>query len=196
MDGPGQGVTLYFNKGCLDVENEKAHQVMLDFIEKDSRLDKNRIGILGSSTGGYFVARTAGTDKRIKACIVWGGSYSPMEIVTGFQVEGVPPRQPPHGPLYMRKFCILFGTAPDTLMKDLFPKMTMKGLAEKIMCPLLIIHGAADPIFSAAGVQRIHDEAKSKDKTIKVYPGGWHCAAGYETEVVCLMVDWMEEHLK
>ena len=70
------------------------------------------------------------------------------------------------------------------------------GLAEKIECPLLILHGEADPIFSAAGVQRIYDEAKSKDKTILLYPNAWHCSLGYDNEAARLMADWMAERLK
>jgi len=180
IDGPGQGTTLYFNKGYLEIEIEKAYSTMVDFVVNDGRFGK--IGMTGGSTGGYYVPRAAATDKRIAACGINGGSYYPQEI-TEF------------APIYHHKFALLCGV-DDEKMKELFPKMTLDGLAEKIDCPLLILHGRDDPIFSVKGVQRIYEEAKTKDKTIKIYPGAWHCCTGYETEAFRTQADWMAEHLK
>ena len=76
MDGPGQGSTLLFNGGALEVEIEKAHTAMIDYLyERRPRL--RRLGIWGESTGGYYV-RTDGCRRQThrSACVVRGGSYS------------------------------------------------------------------------------------------------------------------------
>jgi dienelactone hydrolase len=179
IDGPGQGVTCYFNHGYLEIEIERAYRVMVDHLRADGRFGE--IAISGRSTGGYYVARAAATDDRISACVINGGSYHPAEILNV-------------RPWYVRKFAILFGVA-DEAMKDLFPLMTLDGLAERIACPLLIVHGEADPIFTVAGVQRIHDEARSTDKEIRIYPGAGHCANGSETEAYSGMADWLADRL-
>jgi dienelactone hydrolase len=179
IDGPGQGVTCYFNHGYLEVEIERAYSVMADWLEADPRFGK--IAISGRSTGGYYVPRAAATDPRIAACVVNGGSYYPEEIL---KVR----------PWYLRKFAILFGTDDET-MRATFPRMTLEGLAERIECPLLIVHGEQDPIFTVAGVQRLHDEARSTDKVIRIYPGAGHCANGSETEAYNGMADWLADRL-
>lgn len=179
IDGPGQGTTLYFNKGYLELEVEKAYSKMVDWVEKDGRFGK--IGISGGSTGGYYVLRVAATDKRIDACVINGGSYHPEEILN-------------FAPVYKHKFANLFGVE-DEEMDELFPLMTLKGLADKIECPLLIMHGESDPIFSVKSVQRIYDEAKSNDKTIRIYPKAWHCCAGFDNEAWKFIADWFVERL-
>jgi lysophospholipase len=40
--------------------------------------------------------------------------------------------------------------------------------------PLLVMHGSADTLALPAGGQRVHDEAGSRDKTLKLYPGYYH----------------------
>lgn len=81
-------------------------------------------------------------------------------------------------------------------MDQLFPKMTLQGLAGQIECPLLVVHGQADPIFNVFSAKRFFDEAASKDKTFVAYPGAWHCAAGYGSRAGRLMGDWLTERLK
>jgi hypothetical protein len=44
-------------------------------------------------------------------------------------------------------------------------------------------------------VQRIHDEARSTDKEIRIYPGAGHCANGSETEAYSGMADWLADRL-
>ena len=44
----------------------------------------------------------------------------------------------------------------------------------QITLPLLILHGSADKAAKFAGSQEFYDAAGSKDKTIKIYEGGYH----------------------
>jgi dipeptidyl aminopeptidase/acylaminoacyl peptidase len=179
IDGPGQGVTCYFNGGHLEVEIERACAAMVDFLVADGRFGK--IAISGRSTGGYYVARAAATDPRLAACVVNGGSYRPAEILAV-------------RPWYLRKFAILFGTDDETA-RDYLARMTLEGLAGRIECPLLIVHGAEDPIFSVAGVRRLYDEAHSADKEIRIYDRAGHCENGRETEAYSGMADWLADRL-
>ena len=50
-------------------------------------------------------------------------------------------------------------------LTDNFPKFKL---------PLLILHGTADKATRPAGSQRFYDLAGSKDKTLKLYDGGFH----------------------
>ena len=180
MDGPGQGTTLYFNKGYLEVEVEKAYSVMIDWIKADGRFGK--IGIQGGSSGGYYVPRAAATDKRIEACAINGGTYY-QEGILDFNY------------VYRHKFATLFGVEDDEMDK-IFPQMNLEGLCDKITCPILIVNGDKDPIANPKWSVKIYEEVSSADKTIKLYPGGWHCSVGYDNEAFRYMADWMAEHLR
>lgn len=179
MDGPGQGTTRFFNNGYLEVEVENAYSKMIDFIEEDGRFGK--IGIYGGSTGGYYVARAAATDKRICACALNGGAYDVSEILK-------------YSSEYQHKFAVLYGVA-DEEMDAIFPQMNLDGLAENIECPLLILHGGADPIFSPENPKRIFDAAKSTNKEFIAYPGAGHCCTGSGSKAARRTLDWITETL-
>jgi alpha-beta hydrolase superfamily lysophospholipase len=74
--------------------------------------------------------------------------------------------------------------------------MNLEGYAESITCPLLVLHGGADPIFPPAGAKKIVDAAASKDKTFVAFPGAWHCCAGEGSRAQRLMLDWLSEHFR
>lgn len=46
--------------------------------------------------------------------------------------------------------------------------------ASKITLPMLILHGGADSIVSPSGSEMLHTAASSKDKTLRIYPDGYH----------------------
>jgi dienelactone hydrolase len=182
MDGPGQGSTLIFNGGALEVEIERAHMAMIDYLyERRPRL--SRLGMWGESTGGYYVSRTAAVDERVAACVVRGGSYHPMEVLR-------------LGPDWLRKFAKLFLNEDlEYVERELMPRMTMEGLAEQIECSLLIAHGDPDPLFGLEGVQRLFDEAPSGDKTLKTWKGAGHGAHEVNTECTAYCADWLADRL-
>lgn len=180
IDGPGQGETRLFNKNFMPLDVEKALDAIVEYMYQDSRVGTN-IGIVGWSFGGYLVARTASYSKKLKACAFSGGSYNPKEILNFL-------------PKFNHVFKALTGKNDEEVEKML-EKMNLEGFAEKITCPLLIIHGQPDPIFSVEGVQRIHDEAASSDKTIKIWPDGNHCVSNHYLEVLTTIADWFKERL-
>lgn len=182
MDGPGQGSTLIFNGGALEVEIEKAHSVMIDFIRAEYPY-LGKLGLWGSSTGGYYVARTAALDKRVSAVVVRGGSYYPIEVLS-------------LGTDWLDKFARLYlADDLERVRTQLLPSMTLEGLASQIDCSLLIVHGDPDRVFSLQGVQRLYDEAPSKDKTIKTWKDAKHCADDENTECVTYGADWLADRL-
>jgi len=46
--------------------------------------------------------------------------------------------------------------------------------AGEIDLPVLLVHGEADQICLVDGVRRFYEEISSTDKTLIVYPGGFH----------------------
>jgi len=81
------------------------------------------------------------------------------------------------------------------VQKELLPQMTLEGLAEQIECSLLIAHGDPDILYAVEGVQRLYDEAPSKDKTIKLWKGAGHGAHEVNTECSSYCADWLADRL-
>ncbi|EJC99171.1 lysophospholipase [Fomitiporia mediterranea MF3/22] len=65
--------------------------------------------------------------------------------------------------------------------------------------PLLIIHGTGDKVTSYRASQRFHDAVRAKDKTILLYPDGYHELHnepdGVSDKVIDECISWAEVHL-
>lgn len=44
----------------------------------------------------------------------------------------------------------------------------------RILNPMLVIHGSSDRVVSPTGSEMLHEKAGSKDKTLRIYEGGYH----------------------
>lgn len=182
FDGPGQGETLYFYDGHQETEPEKSDRVIIDFLLNHPCVGK-KIGVYGSSFGGYLAPRCAGQNNDvIAACVGRGGTYYPKEII-----DNVPP--------YMEKFEVRFGMNGERIKNEMFPRMNLEGIAEKITCPLLLVHTEDDFLCTIAGIRKMYDESASKDKNLVVYPGPCHCADDDNTEATMLIADWLADKL-
>ena len=97
-----------------------------------------RIGIVGSSLGGYYVARAAAFEPRLKAAVAWGAIYD-YHSVWVRRMEG-------NGIIAAPRFQLMFITGTDTMeaavekVKD----FRVADFAARIRCPFLVMHGAED----------------------------------------------------
>lgn len=67
---PGNISTLYVSPSLtLRADTEIPMNNVLNYLEKNRSVDNEKIAIIGYSAGGYFAARAAAFDKRIKALI-------------------------------------------------------------------------------------------------------------------------------
>lgn len=69
----------------------------------------------------------------------------------------------------------------------------------KVTTPYIIVHGAEDKICSPKGSENLHAGTSSKDKTLKVIPGGLHNLflepEPIQTQAVDSCIDWILERL-
>ena len=73
MDTPGVGAPLRLRGVPSRPDYEAPTAAIIDYLERRTDIDPNRIGILGISLGGYYAPRAAAFEPRIKACAAWGG---------------------------------------------------------------------------------------------------------------------------
>jgi dienelactone hydrolase len=196
VDGPGNGESIRFRGLYLRHDQETPAKAAVDYLETRRDVDLNRIGVMALSLGGYYAPRSAAFEKRLKACLAWGAQWD-YQAVWKRRVEvayrtalSVPPDH---------IMWVLNASSIEDALKRL-EKFKLAGVAEKISCPFLLVHGADDAQIPLEDARRCFDAVGSKDKTLKIFTtengGSQHCNIDYLGLALPYMHDWLAEKLK
>jgi 2,6-dihydroxypseudooxynicotine hydrolase len=175
MDGPGQGEML----GRLPMRPDAWEEPMgaaIDALGASGRVDVTRIGIWGSSMGGFLVLRAAALEPRIRAAISSGGFFdfrdyrfwavtTQLNVMEDLMVDSLSEAR-----AYIEERC------------------TLEGIAEKIQVPYMVIHGARDELVSVEEAERMAEGLKGEFVN---FEDGFHTCTNYNATLVPLMCDWM-----
>jgi 2,6-dihydroxypseudooxynicotine hydrolase len=182
FDGPGQGE--YLEQRPLAPDFERYSAAVVDHLVEHPAIDAGRIGVVGRSLGGYFAARAAAHDPRLRACVVFGALYDLS------QFDSIPART-------QMGFRFVTGIAdPDAAKTAAQARVDLAGITHRIHQPIYILHGALDILIPVAQAQRLYDEVSSTDKTLVIVPDGIHCAHNLYHLVRRPMVDWLADRLR
>ncbi|MCH2550473.1 MAG: alpha/beta hydrolase [Alphaproteobacteria bacterium] len=179
-DGPGQGMT--WQKMKLRPDFESPVGAVLDYLESRPELNKDKFGIWGRSMGGYAAPRVAAHDERIKACIALGG-YFDMFTFWDDSSDTL---------LDILEFS--FGAKSRSQAREISRDFTLTGSAEKISCPVLVVHSDKDEICPLSEAERTAATI-GKNAELIVYKGGNHCCDNMPALVRPMMADWMANKL-
>lgn len=196
VDHPGVGAALRLLNLPSGPDTEKPAGAAIDYLETRADVDANRVGIMALSLGGYYSPRAAAFEKRIKCAVAWGAIYDYHACVT----DRIGGRGEPSVPGYAEHVNWVFGCdkIEDTL--KIVKQMTLEGVADKITCPLLIVHGENDRQVPLWHAQKTFDAAvNSPGRELKICyladGGAEHCGADNGPLVVDYMTDWVAEKL-
>lgn len=196
VDHPGVGAALRLQGLPSAPDTEKPAGASIDYLETRSDVDPKRIGIMALSLGGYYAPRAAAFEKRFACAVAWGAIYDYHACVS----DRIGGRGEPSVPGYAEHVNWVFGCdkIEDTL--KIVKQMTLKGVADKITCPLLIVHGENDRQVPLWHAERTYAEAvNSPGRELKVCSlldgGAEHCGADNGSLVVDYMTDWVAEKL-
>src|ERR1700733_12904223 len=73
IDGPGQGEAEY--ELPIEPAYEKVATAVVDYLASRADVDGGNVGLFGISLGGYYAARAAAREKRLKAVVDLAGPY-------------------------------------------------------------------------------------------------------------------------
>ena len=193
VDTPGIGEALRIDKMPTRFDYERPLSAIVDFLEQRDDVDKDRIGLVGSSLGGYYVARGAAFEKRIKATVAWGAIWDYratwVKRIEGNGASGAPP------------FQLLYVTGTSTIeaaLKVLTP-FQVAPIAAQITCPFLVMHGSEDKQVSVKDANDLYGAIASSDKELKLFDG-WSGGAAhtqFDNHLPALhyAADWIQERL-
>jgi dienelactone hydrolase len=180
FDGPGQGEAEYDLP--IRGDYEAPVKAVIDYIESRDDLDRDRVGIMGVSLGGYYSARAAAFDKRIAACLSFSGPYSWVEIFDG------------RNELSREAFRVRSHSRTMEEAHEKAKTLTLEGAAMNITCPIYIVAGELDRLTPPANAERIAAEV-SGPKVLQIVQGGNHVVNNRRYMYQTQAADWMAQQL-
>jgi dienelactone hydrolase len=195
VDHPGVGEALRLRNLYTGPDTEVPAGACVDYLETRPDVDPNRIGIVGLSLGGYYAPRAAAFEKRLKCCIAWGACWDFGKFAT-MVANG----QTGSNTVGAFQLMFIFGKNTFEEALEIARKMTLEGVADKITCPLLVLHAEHDRLSSLEEAkQTIAAAVNSSKRELKVFTpdegGVEHCQADNNPLAVEYMSDWVAETL-
>ena len=193
IDTPGIGEALRLQKLVTRADYEKPVGAAVDWLQKRNDVDANRIGVVGSSLGGYYVARAAAYEPRLKATVAWGAIYDYHRVwVRRMQGNGI---------IAAPRFQLMFITGTDSMEAavEKVRDFRVADFAARIRCPFLVMHGAEDQQVLMEDARAMFEAIGSRDKELVVFDGenGGAAHTQFDNHLPALQVcaDWMTQKL-
>ena len=180
FDGPGQGEAEFDIPICP--EYEKPVKAVIDYLETRNDIDRGRIGIWGVSLGGYYAPRAACFEKRIKACVALSGAYERSGSFEGRPIINV------------EAFRVRSHSADLDEAGQVARRMTLRGHAKNITCPIYIVAGTNDRLTSPDEARKLAAEV-SGPCVLSVIEGGNHVVNNLWYRYRDQTADWMARAL-
>jgi dipeptidyl aminopeptidase/acylaminoacyl peptidase len=190
IDGPGQAESLLRGlKVHVETWNyERAVSAAIDYLEQRSEIDRQRIAVMGVSTGSYWAPRAAIWEarhrNRIKAC---AGLMADWE--TGFVTEFEFAQ-----PNFKSNYMYMAGEQDEARFDELAPLHTLDGLIEEVTCPILMALGEFDELCGVEQVEQIMQQVRTAHE-LRVYENEFHPMGGVAIEAWEGALDWIGDRL-
>jgi 2,6-dihydroxypseudooxynicotine hydrolase len=154
---------------------------IIDYLAARDDVSGSEIGLFGVSLGGYYAARCAAYEPRIKATVALAGPYQ-------FDLDWA------HLPPQTRAaFRARSGAATEDEARARAARLTLKDAAALITRPLLVVGGGRDTIVPAYHAERLAKEAPAAE--LLLYPDGSHGVTSHAFESRSRMADWLAARL-
>ncbi|MCH8265883.1 MAG: alpha/beta hydrolase [Acidobacteria bacterium] len=179
VDGPGHGGSLRVKKLFAPPDSERVAKAVIDYLVTRPDIDPNRIGLHGSSMGGYSGPRAATVEKRIRALAMWSGAFNLVEDIFDFY----PPIQD--------RLRWLIGAKTLAEGRSKIAEFTLAGRVNQIECPMLIGYNVDDRIMDPRGALRLYEEATNSRR--EMLEGVGHGERRFDLRTY--IADWFAKEL-
>jgi len=179
IDGPGQGEAEY--ELAIEPAYERVATAVADYLEGRDEIDPGRIGGFGVSLGGYYAARAAAFEPRIKAAVSLAGPYQWSQ-----DWDMLPPQT-------RATFQHRSGATTEAGARKKAAALTLEHAAARITRPLLVAAGGRDRLVPTYHAERLAREAPGAE--LMLDPDGSHGLTNHAFESRSKMADWLAAHL-
>jgi dipeptidyl aminopeptidase/acylaminoacyl peptidase len=191
IDGPGQSEPLRLRNIPTRHDYEAAGIPAYDYVASRPDVDPKRVAVMGYSFGGYHAPRICAFDKRYAACVCFGAMHwNIYDFVVGHA-----PTDPRKTSASTFQFRWVVGAPDNATALEWAKKFTLEGVADKVECPILILHGENDRVVPLAEAKKLYERVGSKNKTLKIFTeaegGAEHCQVDNRQLGVDFIGDWL-----
>jgi len=215
--GPGQGASLRLHGHAYRPDWEVPVGRVLDFAERDPRLDMSRAILMGLSFGGYLAARAAAYEPRVHTLVAnpgvvdWGACmmrhFAAIPGLMSLHAQGPAAFDRvidavsvtmPDARWYFDDATWKHGVrTPHELIDELRKYQNVKGVS-KTRCKTLIMDGSGEDATPGES-RRLYDMLRC-DKHMMLFDATtasqMHCQGGNQTLARAWMFDWLDEQVR
>jgi dienelactone hydrolase len=194
IDGPGQSETLRLRQIVSRPDYEVAGRAAYDYVAARPEVDPKRVSVMGYSFGGYHAPRVAGMDKRYAGCVALGAMHWDMhewqaEIKARLAVDARSSFTSNF------QFRWVIGAPDNATALEWAKKFSLEGVAQKIECPVLILHGEDDRVVPLQEAKTLYEKVGARNKTLKIFTaeegGTEHCQVDNRQLGIDYVGDWI-----
>ncbi|MEO6061148.1 MAG: alpha/beta fold hydrolase [Thermoflexales bacterium] len=215
FEGPGQGEPLRMEHMPARSDYEVPVRAAVDYLLTRPEVDRERIALMGTSLGGYYAARAAAFEPRVKALIIHGVMFDfwatqsrtkPLlrllgqwKSPSGLQaVLHLAERFNSELRWSVKTGMWVLGAQNPVELKREMKRYSLKEVASLIQQPTLILHGAKDHFAPQEQLDMLFAALKAP-KTLRVFTeeegAEEHCQIGNMTLLHQVLFDWLDETL-
>lgn len=197
VDNPGVGESLRLRGLHNFPEAEIPAGAAYDYLTVRQDVDPSRIGVMALSLGGYHAPRSAAFDPRFACCVAWGAQYDWGATQRKRWEDKESALPVPH---YWEHVRWVFGLDTIEQVIDVSSKISLRGILDRIRCPILVAHGENDRQIPLDFARRVIAECKNSAKAeLFVHTladgGAEHCSIDNIPLTRELISDWVAETL-
>jgi len=194
IDGPGQSETLRLRQIFSRPDYEVAGRAAYDYVAARPDVDPKRVVVMGYSFGGYHAPRIAGHDKRYAGCIALGAMHWDLHAWQA-DIKARLAADARSSFTSNFQFRWVIGAPDNATALEWAKKFSLEGVAQKIECPVLILHGENDRIVALHEAKTLYEKVGAKNKTLKVFTaeegGAEHCQVDNRQIGIDYAGDWI-----
>ena len=193
VDTPGAGEALRLRNLHAVPETESWAAACIDYLETRRDIDSDCVGLIAWSLGGYYGPRATAFESRIRFGVAWGSNYD-WGAVQKARLKAEGDRPVPH---YWEHVQWVWGCDSLDEFLELAPRVTLRGIVDRIRVPFLVVHGEHDRQIPVAYAHQLYDElVNSPARELKIFTdregGVEHCSIDDVPVVRDYICDWVE----
>jgi dienelactone hydrolase len=198
IDGPGQSEPLRLHNIPSRHDYEAAGIPAYDYVTSRPDVDPKRVAVMGYSFGGYHAPRVAAFEKRYAASVAFGAMHwSIYDWVAGNKAKLAADAKTSSTSVFQFRWVV--GAPDNETALEWAKKFTLEGVAQRIECPFLVLHGENDRIVPLEEAKKLYERVGSKNKELKIFTveegGAEHCQVDHRQHGVDYIGDWLLKNM-
>jgi dipeptidyl aminopeptidase/acylaminoacyl peptidase len=164
------------------------------YLKSKGLIDDNRIGLFGQSHGAAVAMIVAGRYPEVKAVVEAAGF---TDLASAYEYHTKKLGDPQIKKMLMSYYSVIGGT-PEEVPQE-YAVRSAVNYVSSIQAPILIFHGAKDPIVPVSQAEEMYQALRNAGKTVemKIYPNEGHGVSDprAQLEMWQMTFSWFEKYI-